>query len=54
MDRFIRHQNVKHFRSLLKEAKTDDERDRIKKLLAEEQQKQIESGDPLTEERQAR
>jgi hypothetical protein len=45
MERFIRRENVKHFREMLGRAKTDAERERLKKLLAEEEQKQIDAGD---------
>ena len=43
--RFIRRENVKHYRDLLKTATTEAERERIKKLLAEEEQKQKAAGD---------
>jgi hypothetical protein len=46
MDRFIRRENVKHFRELLKAAKDEAERRRLLKLLAEEQRKQKDAGDP--------
>ena len=46
MDRFIRRENVKHYRELLKTVKDETERQRILKLLAEEQQKQKTAGDP--------
>ena len=49
MNRFIRRENVKHFRELLKTAKDDAERERIQKLLAEEQQKQRDAGDKIDE-----
>lgn len=45
MERFVRRENVKHYRQALKDAKTESERERIKKLLAEEEQKQLEAGD---------
>jgi hypothetical protein len=45
MDRFIRRENVKHFRELLKTAKDEAERQRLLKLLAEEKQKQKDAGD---------
>jgi len=45
MDRFIRRENIKHYRQALKDAKTDSQREQIKKLLAEEEQKQMEAGD---------
>ena len=47
MDRFIRRENVKHFRELLKNAKDDAERERLQKLLADEQQKQRDEGDKI-------
>ena len=47
MDRFIRRENVKHYRELLKAVKTEKERQRILKLLAEEQQKQKDAGDEI-------
>ena len=47
MDRFIRRENVKHYRELLKAAKAEAERQRILKLLAEEQQKQRDAGDKV-------
>ena len=47
MDRFIRRENVKHYRELLKAAKDEAERQRILKLLAEEQQKQRDAGDKV-------
>jgi hypothetical protein len=49
MDRFIRRENVKHYRELLKTVKTEAERQQILKLLAEELQKQKEAGDKIEE-----
>ena len=49
MDRFIRRENVKHFRELLKTAKTEAERKRIEELLAQEIQKQKDAGDNIDE-----
>jgi len=49
MERFVRRENVKHFRELLKTAKTEAERQQIRKLLAEEQQKQKDAGDKIEE-----
>ena len=49
VDRFIRRENVRHFRELLKAAKDEAERQRILKLLAEEQQKQKDAGDKIDE-----
>ena len=45
MDRFIRRENVRHYRELLKTAKEEAERQRLLKFLAEEQQKQKDAGD---------
>jgi hypothetical protein len=47
VDRFIRRENVKHYKALLKSAPDEAERRRISKLLAEEQQKQKDAGDTL-------
>jgi hypothetical protein len=44
--RFICRQNIKQYRELLKAAKPGAERVQIEKLLAEEQQKQRDAGDP--------
>jgi hypothetical protein len=49
MDRFVRRENVRHYRELLKTAKDEAECQRILKLLAEEQQKQKEAGDKIEE-----
>ena len=49
MDRFIRRENVRHYREMLKMAKDEAERQRILKLLAEEQQKQKDAGDKIEE-----
>jgi hypothetical protein len=49
MDRFIRRENVKHYRELLKTVKEETERQRILKLLADEQQKQKNAGDKIEE-----
>ena len=49
MDRFIRRENVRHYRELLKTAKDEAERQRILKLLAEEEQKQKDAGDKIEE-----
>jgi len=40
MERFIRRENIKRYRKLLREAKDDVERRRILKLLAEEERKE--------------
>jgi len=50
MERFIRRENVKHYRDLLKTAKTEAERERIQKLLNEEIQKQKDAGDKIEED----
>lgn len=47
MDRFIRRENVKHYRELLERAATEAERERIRKLLAEEIRKQKDAGDEM-------
>ncbi len=47
MEKFIRRRNVEHYERLLAITTDEVERERIRKLLAEERQKQIESGDKL-------
>jgi hypothetical protein len=42
MERFIRRQNIEHYRRLLETVADERERHRILKLLAEEQKKQAE------------
>ena len=49
MERFVRRENVKHYRELLKTVKDEAERQRIQKLLAEEVQKQKAAGDKIEE-----
>ena len=49
MERFVRRENVKHYKELLKTAKDEAERQRILKLLAEEVQKQKDEGDKIEE-----
>ena len=49
MDRFVRHENIKHYQELLKIVKDEAERQRILKLLAEERQKQKDAGDKIEE-----
>ena len=49
MERFVRRENVKHYKELLKNASDPKERERIRLLLAEEEQKQIDAGDPVEE-----
>jgi hypothetical protein len=45
MERFVRRENVRHYRDLLRTAKTDAERQRIQALLDEELQKQRDAGE---------
>jgi len=46
MEKFVRRKNVEHFQHLLDEIVMDEnERQRVLRLLAEEQQKQNEAGD---------
>ncbi len=45
MERFVRRENVKHYRDLLLSAKTEAERQRIQVLLDEELKKQRDAGD---------
>jgi hypothetical protein len=40
MERFIRYENIKRYRKLLREAEDDAERRLIQKLLTEEEQKE--------------
>jgi hypothetical protein len=49
MDRFVRRENIKHYKELLKTVKDEGERERILKLLAEERQKQKDAGDKIEE-----
>ena len=44
MERFIRRENIKRYRKLLREAKDGAERQRILKLLAEEERKEQKAG----------
>ena len=46
MDRFIRRENIKHYRALLEQTTDVAERERILKLLAEEEAKQQEPAGP--------
>ena len=41
MDRFIRRENIKRYRKLLREVKDETERRLIQKLLMEEEQKEL-------------
>jgi bacterioferritin (cytochrome b1) len=45
MDRFIRRQNLEHYRELLKTVTDPVQRDTIEKLIAEEEEKQKNAGD---------
>jgi hypothetical protein len=47
MDRFIRRENVEHYRRLLERVTEESERQTITNLLADTLQKQKEAGDPL-------
>ena len=49
MERFVRRENVKHYQALLKTVKDETERQRILKLLAEEQKRQKDAGDKIEE-----
>ena len=49
MERFVRRENVKHYRELLKTVKDEAERQRILKPLAEEKQRQKDAGDKIEE-----
>ena len=44
---FIRRENVKHYRRLLEAITDESERQKILRLLAEEQNKQRDAGDPI-------
>ena len=48
--RFIRRENVRHYRQLLETVTDEAERQRILRLLDEEQKKQQAAGDPVEEE----
>lgn len=45
MERFVRRENVRHYRDLRRTAKSDAERQRIQALLDEELQKQRDAGE---------
>jgi hypothetical protein len=47
MDRFVRGQNVEHYRRLLERLTDETERQKVFNLLAEEQQKQKDADDPI-------
>ena len=51
--RFVRRENVKHFRLLLERTTDEAQCKKLHKLLAEERQKQVEAGDPADNESQA-
>ena len=48
IDRFIRQQNVERYSRLLASTKDETRRQLLLKLLAEEQRKQRDAGDPPT------
>jgi hypothetical protein len=48
--RFVRRENVKHYRQLLGTITDEAERQKILRLLAEEQEKQRAAGDPIIED----
>ncbi|MGE5773364.1 MAG: hypothetical protein ACM3Z4_15300 [Hyphomicrobiales bacterium] len=48
--RFIRRENVKHYRLLLDTVTDEAERQKILKLLAEEREKQRAAGDPIEDQ----
>ncbi len=45
MERFIRRENIRHYRDLLERVTDEAERRRILRLLEEEQRKQQDAGD---------
>ena len=47
MDKFIRSENVVRYRRLLERVTEQSDRQQILHLLAEEQQKQKDAGDPI-------
>ncbi len=47
MERFIRRENIRHYRDLLQRVTDENERRRIVKLLEEEQRKQADAGDTV-------
>jgi hypothetical protein len=47
MERFVRRENIRHYRELLARVTDEAERRRILALLEEEQRKQHEAGDKL-------
>ncbi len=53
MERFVRKENVKRCRDLLRDARSETERQRIQILLDEELKKQMEAGDGPESDREA-
>ncbi len=53
MERFVRKENVKHCRDLLRDARSETERQRIQILLDEELKKQMEAGEDPEADREA-
>ena len=49
MERFVRRQNVEHYQNLLKTLTDPEERQKIQRLLEEEQKKQRDAGDKVDE-----
>ena len=49
MERYVRRENIKHYKELLKRLTDPVERDMILKLIAEEEQKQRDAKDPIEE-----
>jgi hypothetical protein len=47
LDRFVRRENLKHYRLLLEQTVDDKERQRIMNLVAEEEKKQRDAGDTV-------
>lgn len=47
MERYIRRENIKHYKELLKRLTDPVERDMLLKLIAEEEQKQRVAKDPI-------
>ena len=47
MDQFVRSQNIERYRRLLERVTEESDRQTIINLLAEEQQKQKDAGDPV-------
>ncbi len=49
MERFVRRENIRRYRDLLKRLTDETERQRILKLLEEERRKQADAGDEMME-----